>query len=81
MPRTRIEKHLPRSWNAASIERLREMYVSGVSTEVIAEFFVCSVNAIRQQASKHNIYRTAGHLEEVHRAVKLAYRSGSDADR
>ena len=70
MPRTRIEKHLPRSWNAASIERLREMYVSGVSTEVIAEFFVCSVNAIRQQASKAGIHRSAEYLRKVRRAAK-----------
>ena len=74
MPRTRIEKHPPRSWNAASIERLREMYVSGVPTEAIAEFFVCSVNAIRQQASKHDIYRTAEHLTKVHRAARLGER-------
>tara|TARA_R100000808_G_C2070851_1_gene98446 strand:+ start:133 stop:288 length:156 start_codon:yes stop_codon:yes gene_type:complete len=47
------------------------MYVSGVPTEAIAAFFVCSVNAIRQQASKHDIYRTAEHLEKVHRAARL----------
>ena len=70
MPRTRIDKQPRRSWNAESIERLRKMYVSGVPTEAIAAFFVCSVNAIRQQASKHNIYRTAEHLAKVHRAAK-----------
>ena len=46
------------------------MYASGVLTEVIAEWFGVSVNAIRQQASKHNIYRTAEHLTKVHREAK-----------
>ena len=71
MPRTRIEKNPPRSWDDASIEKLREMYVSGVPTEVIAEWFAVSVGSIRQQASKHNIYRTAEHLKKVHREARM----------
>tara|TARA_R110002020_G_scaffold18695_3_gene64994 strand:+ start:5696 stop:5926 length:231 start_codon:yes stop_codon:yes gene_type:complete len=74
LPRTRIEKRAKRSWDATTIEKLREMYASGVLTEVIAEWFGVSVNAIRQQASKNNIYRTAEHLTKVHREAKIRKR-------
>ena len=78
MPRTRTEKNSPRSWDGASIEKLREMYVSGVPTEVVAEWCGVSINAIRQQASKHNLYRTAEHLKKVHREAKQTSKKGKN---
>ena len=70
MPRTRIDKEQRRSWNAESIERLRKMYVYDVPTEAIAEWVGVTVNAIRQQASKAGIHRSAEYLRKVRRAAK-----------
>jgi hypothetical protein len=70
VPRTRIDKQPRRSWNAESIKILRRFYADGVPTEAIAEWFGVTVNAIRQQASKAGIHRSAEYLRKVRRAAK-----------
>jgi transposase-like protein len=56
-----------KQWTAATLNEMLQLYRDGVRIEKLAKKYGVTADAIRQQASKHHVYRSGDHLSQVRR--------------
>ncbi len=56
-----------KQWTAATLNEMLQLYRDGVRIEKLSEKYGVTPDAIRQQASKRQVYRTGEFLSEIRR--------------
>jgi transposase-like protein len=56
-----------KQWTAATLNEMLQLYRDGVSVADLAKIYDVTASAIRQQASKYGVTRTAEYLSTVRR--------------
>lgn len=68
-----------KQWTAATLNEMLQGYRDGVSVADLAKTYNVTASAIRQQASKYGVTRTAEYLSTVRRAASgLPWVGGDD---